>query len=164
MSQSQLAERSGVSRNTLMGYESGRNKPGVRELKSICEVLQVTPNRVIFGSEEPFKQKSALEELGLSDEDLESAMFPVMLNMLARDERQAVLTLIHNLLEARHGDDYKTAIGALKAAMSAIKDAAEPVSSALMGALDEEAMQKLNANVEASIQKVISAPKKGRRR
>ncbi len=103
ISQSQLAERSKISRNTLMGYESGRNKPGARELMAICQALAVTPNRLLFGREEPFAVKSSLEQLGFDSSDKQAAIFPMLLKMLTRDEQSAVITLIHGLVEARHG-------------------------------------------------------------
>jgi len=115
MSQSQLAERSGLSRNAVMAYESGRNKPGAREIKLLCEALKLTPNKLIFGSEEPFKQtENVFDALGLTSENQEAVLFSVVFNMLGRDERQAVITLVHNLLEARHGEKFREMIEVTK--------------------------------------------------
>lgn len=115
LSQSQLAERSGLSRNAVMAYESGRNKPGAREIKLLCEALKLTPNKLIFGSEEPFKQtENVFDALGLTSENQEAVLFSVVFNMLGRDERQAVITLVHNLLEARHGEKFREMIEVTK--------------------------------------------------
>src|SRR4051812_31321179 len=52
ITQAHLAELSGVSRSAIKGYESGRNMPGARELKALCQALAVSPNRLLFGAED----------------------------------------------------------------------------------------------------------------
>lgn len=44
----------GLSRTALHQYESGARKPGARELVLLCQALEVSPNRVLLGTEEPF--------------------------------------------------------------------------------------------------------------
>lgn len=41
--------RKGVSRTVLVGYEAGHFKPASREIRILCETLNVTPNWLIYG-------------------------------------------------------------------------------------------------------------------
>ncbi len=62
LTQGELAERTkqadsegkGISRAVLSLYEIGKNRPSPRELRMLCEVLRVSPNRLIYGIEDPF--------------------------------------------------------------------------------------------------------------
>lgn len=62
LTQGELAERTkqadsegkGISRAVLSLYEIGKNRPSPRELRMLCEVLRISPNRLIYGLEDPF--------------------------------------------------------------------------------------------------------------
>src|SRR5689334_17943064 len=56
-SHSELHRETGISRTVLIGYESGRTRPGAREIRLICDALNTTPNRLLYGMEEPFAKK-----------------------------------------------------------------------------------------------------------
>jgi len=105
ISQSELASRTGISRNAIMGYESGRNKPGAREIRLICEVLRITPNKLLFGHEAPFdyseEESITVPKEIFSDERLLSAFAGLKFSLLLREEQMALLTLVDNLLKAR---------------------------------------------------------------
>lgn len=45
----------GISRTALVGYENGSSRPGLREIRLLCEVLQVTPSWIVYGSDSPFQ-------------------------------------------------------------------------------------------------------------
>lgn len=49
-----LHRLTGLSRTALHQYESGARKPGARELLLLCKALEVSPNRILLGTEEPF--------------------------------------------------------------------------------------------------------------
>lgn len=49
-----LHRLTGLSRTALHQYESGARKPGARELLVLCKALEVSPNRILLGTEEPF--------------------------------------------------------------------------------------------------------------
>jgi transcriptional regulator with XRE-family HTH domain len=44
--------RKGVSRTVLVGYEAGQFRPGAREIRILCETLNVTPNWLIYGDDD----------------------------------------------------------------------------------------------------------------
>ena len=48
MNQQELAERLGVSRNTVAGWETGHSKPGLDTVPAICKVLRI-PLSQFFG-------------------------------------------------------------------------------------------------------------------
>jgi transcriptional regulator with XRE-family HTH domain len=63
LTQGQLAELTkradkdgkGLSRTVVSLYELGTNRPGPREMRMLCEVLQITPSYLIYGDDEPFE-------------------------------------------------------------------------------------------------------------
>lgn len=105
LSHSELNRITGISRTVLIGYEAGRTKPGAKELRLLCDALKVSPNRLIYGSDEPqFKNGLGLFYDIDSDTDRTAAMKLAMLMlMLSKEERSALLTLARSILVARHG-------------------------------------------------------------
>jgi transcriptional regulator with XRE-family HTH domain len=41
----------GISRTAVIAYEQGSTSPGLRELKLLCDVLRVSPNWLVYGTE-----------------------------------------------------------------------------------------------------------------
>ncbi|MDO8769361.1 MAG: helix-turn-helix transcriptional regulator [Burkholderiaceae bacterium] len=108
LTQSQLATESGISLSAVKAYESGRNMPGARELRNLCQAVQVSPNKLLFGRELPFESRSVMNALAdtESENDGVARMRATMvLYMLAADEREALLTLAKSLAIARHGEE-----------------------------------------------------------
>lgn len=104
LSRSQLSAATGISRTVLIGYEAGRTAPGAREIRLLCDALNVTPNRLLYGKEDVLKTTDdRLSAFGITDD--QSAVFPMLalFLMLAHDERSAVLTLMSAVLEGRQG-------------------------------------------------------------
>lgn len=62
MTQKELAERTklldsegeGISRGALSLYEIGKNSPPSKEFRLLCEALKISPNKLIYGTEDPF--------------------------------------------------------------------------------------------------------------
>lgn len=107
LTQAQLAGKSGLSLSAIKAYESGRNMPGARELRELCQSLQISPNKLLFGTETPFKAQSVLNSLtedAAQNNDLMRVRLALLSNLLASDERQAIYTLIHSIAIARHGE------------------------------------------------------------
>lgn len=51
MSQDSLAEQLSVSRQTVSSWERGKSYPDLDMLVRICEILHVTPNKLLYPSE-----------------------------------------------------------------------------------------------------------------
>lgn len=45
----------GLSRAVISMYERGRNRPGTRELRILCDTLRVNPSELLYGSTAPFE-------------------------------------------------------------------------------------------------------------
>jgi transcriptional regulator with XRE-family HTH domain len=103
ISDAEIGRLTGIARNVLSGYKKGKTLPGVSELHALCRVLEVSPNQLVFGSELPFKSDPLQERLGLTSKDAAMAASMVFFSMLTLGERDAVLTIVHSLIEARHG-------------------------------------------------------------
>lgn len=107
LTQSQLAQESGLSISAVKAYEAGRNMPGARELRELCQALQVSPNKLLFGTELPFEARTLTNLLVDSDTD-DRAVARVRLaaaaDLLSSDECQAIFTLVSSIAIARHGE------------------------------------------------------------
>lgn len=74
ITQGQLAESIGKSKNVISNWESGLNKPDIESVEKICTILRITPNQ-IFGWEslpEFENQKKLLNELKRKKEKLQT--------------------------------------------------------------------------------------------
>ena len=103
LSHTELQKRTKISRTVLHGYEAGRTFPGVGELRVLSEVLGVTPNQFIFGTEQPFKKDLIVERFGLTTDHRMIVGSMVLMSMLTRSERVAIMTVVESLAEARLG-------------------------------------------------------------
>ncbi len=81
--------------------------PGARELRELCQALQISPNKLLFGTEAPFKTQSMADLLTdgeAEDDHVARGRASFLLGLLAADERNAVVTLLRALALARHGE------------------------------------------------------------
>lgn len=114
LTHSELHRVTGLSRMVISKYEAGLNKPGTRELRLICDALEVSPNQLIYGTEEPHKHAIGLADtlIGMG----ESAILPVTLiapllaAMLGKDDLRMILSLIETVLKAKSPEDYRMVI------------------------------------------------------
>ena len=105
LTQAQLAEQSQVSLSAIKGYETGRNVPGARELKQLCKVLRISPNRLIFGIENPFPERSWSDPTVPKEFEAPTARKRIehLLQLLSSKECDSLFQIIHALAAARHG-------------------------------------------------------------
>lgn len=106
LTQSKLAEQSGLSVSAVKAYESGRNLPGARELRELCQALQISPNKLLFGTEVPFKERTFANLLVDGTEEGEHVLqgrVAGLMRLLSKEEQAAVGTLVQSLAIARHG-------------------------------------------------------------
>lgn len=116
---SDLHRLTGLSRTTLNQYESGARKPGTRELFKLCQVLEVSPNRILFGSEAPFEKTprgavTALAIMAKSDPvraaGLSAVVIPLAASVLSKIGSEAlfaIATLIDEILRERDPETYQ---------------------------------------------------------
>ena len=92
-------EKKGVSRTALVGYEAGSSKPGLREIMLLCEVLRVSPNWLIYGSESaPAASLPSMEMLSRSPNKIDDVLITALaLTALKGHERDALQSLALSL-------------------------------------------------------------------
>lgn len=155
LSHSDLHRLTGISRSVLFGYENGRTKPGAREIRLLCDALKVTPNRLIYGSDDtPFEAGASPfpEWLEFDSQDYGTVNATVLMMMLSKEERLALFTLAYSILEARRGKQE------LEEAFLAIKMVGQ-----VMGESDMLSREKLDAfgqNIEKKLLERPPSPKK----
>lgn len=107
LTQAQLAAKSELSISAIKGYETGRNYPGTKELRQLCIALQITPNLLLFGDENPFEGDVA-EKLASVGEfkgpHVRRARVAALMDLLSASESLAVYSLVQSIAQARHGE------------------------------------------------------------
>jgi len=111
LSHSDLHRQTGISRPVLFGYEAGRTKPGARELRLLSEALGVSPNKLLFGTEEPFKPRLGLRSLVKMRNSpvMYMAMLfalPMGFSALDDDQVESLLVIFASLVESRDKETY----------------------------------------------------------
>jgi transcriptional regulator with XRE-family HTH domain len=97
----------GISRTSLIGYEQGTSSPGLREIKLLCEVLRITPNWLVYGTDEAGLIKQASMEafsLGVNHELRGVLRAALVLLALKGHERDSILSLALSLAGRQLGD------------------------------------------------------------
>lgn len=156
--QNELHQKTGISRDAIKGYESGRNMPGSRELRVLCETLGVSANKVLWGRDE-FQAAIGPVKGMFSDPAAEQAtqalkMF-ILMNMLTKEEREAIFTLVEPILVGRIGrQELDKAFAAANVLGQEMQGDVEKVADAVMKeAMTEERVADLTAKVEAAVKK-----------
>lgn len=125
LADAEISRLTGIARNVLSGYKKGATFPGVAELSALCEVLQVSANQLIHGTEQPFKTDPLRDQLGIPEKNSAVAAVSLFFTMLQPREQDAVLMIVHSILEARHGK------GELDKAKEAIALASQEIGNAI---------------------------------
>ena len=86
MSQAELAEKTGVSRNTVAGWETGHSRPDPDTIPTLCDALRISINR-FFGRE---SKRSEVEQKILS-----------LFTSLENGDRQVILWQMEALRDRR---------------------------------------------------------------
>ncbi len=100
-------EQKGISRTAIIGYEQGSSKPGLREIRLLCEVLHITPNWLIFGTDSAAKAALPSMELLATSPfgELDSVLRASMALLALKDhERDSLHSLILSLAGRQLGD------------------------------------------------------------
>lgn len=96
----------GISRAVISLYETGVNRPGLREIRMLSDVLRVSPNHLIYDTEDPFDQESEYSRYygwGKSEAELQ-AYLTYAFGRLHGHPRFAVLQLMLAVLRGWEKD------------------------------------------------------------
>lgn len=94
-------DRKGLSRAVISFYEAGTTRPGPKEIRLLCEALQVSPSYLIYGSDDPFNEATNYQRymnMGRSDAE-HAAYVHYLFSRLESPHRLAVLRLLRDLLQ-----------------------------------------------------------------
>ncbi|MFZ7318331.1 helix-turn-helix domain-containing protein [Comamonas jiangduensis] len=95
----------GVSRTALIGYENGSSRPGFRETRLLCTVLQISPNWLFFGTDTVFQATlPSLEALRTADSLANALRAGIVISALKPHERDSLLSLALSLAGRQLGD------------------------------------------------------------
>jgi transcriptional regulator with XRE-family HTH domain len=92
----------GVGRTVLFGYESGKFRPGAREIRLICQALSVTPTWLIMGDEAASTQASM--ELVRQRDWIAAVRLAMAISILKPHERAGFQSLVLSLAGRQLGD------------------------------------------------------------
>lgn len=95
--------KKGLSRGVISLYELGINRPGVKEIRLLCEVLRISPSYLIYGDEHPFEETAKLTHFG-GVADTEPEFFSRMLYCLWRLDPSFTLPIMQMVMRTL-GDD-----------------------------------------------------------
>lgn len=119
LSQADLADLSGVSRETIIGYESGRRIPTIKTAEKLCLAMGINPSDVISGNgaqyvRVPSEFEVALElcKRGITPPDTESgraAAFLTLFDGLNHDGQEEALRLLDLIRKVPEYRDKTTA-------------------------------------------------------
>lgn len=129
------ADGLGVSRAALSLYEIGTNKPGAREIALLCEVLHVSPNWLLYGSESPAKTLQPTAVF-LSGDDLAiSTRLAFAMLALSPSDRDSLANLVFSMLTSKLGDIRLSALMTMANMMQ------ESIHREMLDAVGEDAAQ-----------------------
>lgn len=114
VSVTELHKRTGISRTVLLAYTRGTYAPGARELKLLCDNLDVTPSVLLYGPNPVATTPYRLGDLQVSEGGLELMAFVVLLSTLTAVERQSLLTLAESISAARDAQRHRDVLASLK--------------------------------------------------
>ncbi|WP_462390963.1 helix-turn-helix domain-containing protein [Acidovorax sp. Q11] len=106
LTQAQLASESGVSLSAIKSYEIGRTFPGAREIRQLCQALKLTPNKLLFGVDDPFASQQvgdAARFPGLTPTEVHRWRMKFLLDHLSAEECASLYFLMSALVRSRRG-------------------------------------------------------------
>lgn len=88
----------GLSRAVISGYEKGEYKPGTRELRILCDALEVSPNWLIYGKDATSDQADTIKRvLSTNLPELALAKLLFIISSLPENEFESVATILLSL-------------------------------------------------------------------
>lgn len=103
-----LPAQTGISRTTIRGYEVGLYKPGSREIRLLCQALEVTPTWLIFGDVNEVEGQATSKDSSNQPPQSEIQKFFVALHLLRSidaSERDTVYNVLHSIARLKHGEN-----------------------------------------------------------
>lgn len=110
----ELAERTGIARTTIYSYEYGRRMPSMFEMTRLAEALKVSPNQLVYGSDEmEFVKSEGAAFLDVDDEATRIMRLVLAVSSIPPQEQAALSRIIASLAEANIGREKLLQLGKL---------------------------------------------------
>lgn len=110
--------RKGVSRTVLVGYEAGQFKPASREIRILCETLNVTPNWLIYGDDFAGGTEQASMEAARKNGLFAAMRLALAIAVLKPHERMGFQSLVLSMAGRELGDRKLSILFGLAAQMA----------------------------------------------
>lgn len=144
---SELHKRTGISRTVLLAYTRGTYAPGARELKLLCEHLDVTPTVLLFGSNQVTTTPHKIGDLALSEAGAQAVAFLMLLSQLTVSEKMALLTLAEGLSAARNPQEHRKVLTALDVILKT-EEGQQVIQAINAAVLSNSALETLGQKLE----------------
>lgn len=145
---SELHDLTKISKSSIARYENGDRQPPAKELRHLCDVLEVSPNFLLYGDDQPEfgSRLTSVRELNIKTNRQFIAAANLLLFTLSRPDREAILQLLFSLVSAKLGPDKLKRLINLTARLAEgteileekFGDRVEEVLMPLFGDLDDE--------------------------
>jgi len=146
LTQAALAEVSGVSRSSIVHYENGSVIPGGPEIIKLAYALEVTPNRILSGTEGFFPARESEQLLLLDDLVVLTNRASMCLRELGLGITEQFSTLLMTMVKEKlSDDDYQEFINM----MSKIESEVQGMAPSLHGMAEEAADNIIQASQDA---------------
>lgn len=119
----------GISRTVLVGYETGKTKPGAREIRLLSDALNITPNWLLLGNS--VSTRALLPSLAFVNKGNELAKairIGLAMMLLKKHERELMGMMLFSLAGRELGD----------AELSGLMDSADLVTEEILAALEAD--------------------------
>lgn len=99
----ELHDLTRISKSSIARYESGDRQPPAKELRQLCDVLEVSPNFLLYGDDqlEFGSRLTSVRELNIKTNRQFFAAANLLLVTLSRSDREALLQLLFSLVSAK---------------------------------------------------------------
>lgn len=101
LTQTQLAKTAGISRSAVVHYETAGTVPGGLELIKLCNVLNVTPNYLLSGSETFLESNKPEHVLATDNQQLLIARMSICFMALGRPVREKMSELLISMVQQK---------------------------------------------------------------
>lgn len=114
LTQAELAQKTSVSRSAIVHYEQGNAVPGSVELVKLADVLQLSPNYLLSGSDNFFASPSIEHALASENPQIIISTTAICLMALDREVRESISAMVMAMVKAKlNKRDYQELIKAI---------------------------------------------------
>lgn len=113
ISMTELHKRTGISRTVLLAYTRGTYAPGARELKLLCESLDITPTVLIYGTNQIATTPYRIGDIQLTKNGMDTIALLALVSQLTQAERKSILTLAEGISAARNPEAHRAVLASI---------------------------------------------------